>query len=394
MNLAGPPSSRTYQQAVRKSAYALLVFGFAEEIAMRFVPAMLRSMHAPSATIGLLGTVRDLCDAALAYPGGRLNDRWGPTRTLRVVGAISILGYVLTAIAGAPWLVVVATILTMAWPSMGIVATFDVVARGKRDAMRAFSLQAMLRRIPMVLGPILGAALVGRWGSGQGTRAAIALAAFLAVIAVLGFVRNLGGGATHPARPFTPLATLRTMHPRMKMLLACEVLVRFGEGLPDVFIVVFVLEQAKRSAEVFGALIALRALVSIVCYLPGTRLALATRREVAVLSGFLAYAAFPLVLAVADSTLLLVVAFALGGLREIGEPARKSLLVELAGETPVGDVLGTYLLVRGVMVAGAGLVGGVLYAIDPALPFFIATCVSAAGAIVYAIGARPKVPAA
>src|SRR5687768_10920638 len=178
----GPPSSRTYQQAVRKSAYALLVFGFAEEIAMRFVPAMLRSMHASEAMIGLLGTVRDLCDAVLAYPGGRLNDRWGPTRTLRVVGAVSIVGYLLTAIAGAPWLVVAATVLTMAWPAMGIVSTFDVVARGKRDAMRAFSLQAMLRRVPMVLGPILGATLVGRWGSGQGTRAAIGLAACLAVV--------------------------------------------------------------------------------------------------------------------------------------------------------------------------------------------------------------------
>jgi MFS family permease len=377
------------------SAVALLVFGFAEEIAMRFVPVLMRALRASDATIGLLGTTRDLCDAMLAYPGGRLSDRWGPTRTLRLVGAISIAGYVLTAVAPNPAIVLVATVLTMAWPSMGIVATFDVVARGRKKATNAFALQAMLRRVPMVLGPLLGGVLVAHFGNGDGTRAAVALASVLASLAVLGFVRNLEshhvdrdidrGGAAR-ARPFFPLRTLRAMAARMKVLLAAEVLVRFSEGLPDVFIVVYVLEQSKQPAETFGALVALRSIVSIACYLPGARLAHRTRPEVAVTLGFLAYAAFPFAIASASSLMGLALAFVIGGLREIGEPSRKTLLVELSGDIPVGDAIGTYLLVRGLLVSGAGVVGGKLYAIAPTLPFHVATAVAIAGALAYVAG--------
>jgi MFS family permease len=399
---SSPPSSRTYVRAVRMSAVALLVFGFAEEIAMRFVPVLMRALNASSATIGLLGTTRDLGDALLAYPGGRLSDRWGPTRTLRLVGAISIAGYVLTAIAPNPAVVLVATALTMAWPSMGIVATFDVVARGRRRTTNAFALQAMLRRVPMVVGPLLGGVLLARFGNGDGTRAAVGLASVLASLAVLGFVRNLEShhvdrtndrDGSARARTFFPLKTLRAMAARMKVLLAAEVLVRFSEGLPDVFIVVYVLEQSKQSAEAFGALIALRSLVSIACYLPGARLAHRTRPEVAVTLGFLAYAAFPFAIASASSFTGLALAFALGGLREIGEPSRKTLLVELAGDIPVGDAIGTYLLVRGLLVSGAGVVGGKLYALAPTLPFHVATIVAIAGALAYVAGLAMTKPA-
>lgn len=367
------------------------MFGFAEEIAMRFVPALMRSLGASDTTIGLLGSVRDLCDAALAYPGGRLSDRWGPTRTLRLLGVISIVGYLITAVAPNPVVVLGAAVLTMAWPSMGIVATFDVVARGKRDAMKAFSTQAMLRRVPMVVGPLLGAALVTRYGSGNGTRAAMVLAAVLAVLAVGGFVRALGAGHRGAAPPFRPLATLKAMPRSMKVLLASDILVRFCEGLPDVFLVVYVIEQARQPASVFGGLIALRSIVSIASYRPGVRLALAFRRETVVALGFFAYAAFPLAIAYATDLKWLALAFVVGGLREIGEPARKSLLVEQAGDAPVGDVLGTYLLVRGVMVASAGLVGGALYALAPALPFKVATAVGLVGVLVWgALGFRRR----
>lgn len=353
---------------------------------MRFVPAMLRSMNASASMIGILGTTRDLCDALLAYPGGKLSDRWGPTRTLRVVGAISIAGYAFTAMAPTPWLVVLATVLTMAWPSMGIVATFDVVARRKKDAMRAFALQAALRRVPMVVGPLLGAVLVARYGTTLGTRAAMAVASVLAVVAVLGFVKGLDAGAPSTSRPIALFATLRAMHPRAKVLLAADVLVRFCEGLPDVFIVVYVLEQSRLSAQAFGAMVALRSLVSIACYAPGLRLALATHREVVVVIGFLAYAAFPILLATATSGWGVAAAFVIAGLREIGEPARKSLLADLAGAGAVGDTLGTYLLVRGVLVSMAGYVGGQLYTLSPTLPFRTAAWVGLAGAVAYVVG--------
>ncbi len=381
-----PPSLRTHDRAVTRSALALLVFGFAEEIAVRFVPALLRAMNASAGTIGLLGTARDLADALLAYPGGRLSDRWGPTRTLFVVGLVSVAGYALTALAPGPALVLVAAVLAMAWPAMGLVASVDVVARGPKEPMRAFSFQAAMRRVPMVLGPLLGATLVGRYGSLVGTRLAMGAATVLALVALVVFVRRLGSADPRPERSFAPLRTLREMHPCLRLLLAADTLVRFAEGLPDVFIVLFVLEQAKRSPQTFGLLIALRSLVSIASYWPGVRLAFAVRRELAVGLGFVAYAVFPLVLAGATSGPFLALAFVVAGLREFGEPARKALLVEHAGSRSIGDTLGTYLLVRGLLVSGAGYLGGLLYAVAPTLPFRVAAVVGFVGVALYAVG--------
>jgi MFS family permease len=389
-------SART---AVRRSGVALFVFGFAEEIAARYLPALLRGLGASPAGVGLLGTARDLCDALYAYPGGVLSDRRGPARALALVGLASAVGYAITAAAPAWEIVVAASLLTMAWPAMGLPATFDVVAKSReRGRLRAFSLQAVLRRVPMALGPLFGAALIARLDVLRGTRIAMGVAAVIGVATVALVVPGLGGrgafasggGGGRAREPLAPLATLRAMDRRMRALLACDVLSRLCEGIPDVLLVLYVVEVAGHNADLFGPLIFVRTVVAMLSYAPAVALAGRVSKRVFVTLGLTAFAAFPVVVAHATSAWGLAVAFAVGGLREIGEPARKTILVELAIDhgPHVGRTIGTYYLVRGVLVAGAGLAGGFLYEVSPTLPFHVAGAVGALGALAYLILAR------
>src|SRR5450756_668426 len=73
-------------------AVALFVYGFGEELWSRFLPEFLRSLGGSALLLGAYGTLRDLLDAAYAYPGGALSDRLGSGRALLLFGAMTTLG--------------------------------------------------------------------------------------------------------------------------------------------------------------------------------------------------------------------------------------------------------------------------------------------------------------
>lgn len=73
------------------------------------------------------------------------------------------------------------------------------------------------------------------------------------------------------------------------------------------------------------------------------------------------------------------------GLWEIGKPACKALIVDLARETARGRAVGMYYLVRGLVVLPASLIGGWLWTISPRLPFYIAFLAGVTGFLVYAV---------
>jgi hypothetical protein len=75
----------------------------------------------------------------------------------------------------------------------------------------------------------------------------------------------------------------------------------------------------------------------------------------------------------------------IGGLREVGEPARKALIMDLADATVRGRTVGLYYLIRGVAISPAGLLGGLLWSQSPAAPFLAAGVVGFAGVLTFAL---------
>jgi MFS family permease len=148
--------------------------------------------------------------------------------------------------------------------------------------------------------------------------------------------------------------------------------------------VLFVTETRGVSLAQFGALYAVQQTVAILSYLPGGRMAdVGGRRPVVVLTFF--FAAFPSAIWLASGPSALVAAFVVGRLKEIGEPARKSLIVDLTPDDQRARVVGLYYTIRNLLVVPAGLVGGMMWQRAPHLPLLTATAISGVGLAVYVL---------
>jgi MFS family permease len=183
-------------------------------------------------------------------------------------------------------------------------------------------------------------------------------------------------------------AVFALLPPSLKQLLTAECFVRIGEGIAASFIVLFVTSAERYSATDFGVLYAVQQAVAILFYLPAGRLSDVTGRRPLVLLTFVFFAAFPLAVRLATTFPALVAAFVVGGLKEFGEPARKSLIVDLAPDHQRARAVGVYYGIRNLLVVPAGLVGGLLYERSPSLPLEAAALVGAIGTLAFAWTSR------
>lgn len=122
---------------------------------------------------------------------------------------------------------------------------------------------------------------------------------------------------------------------------------------------------------------------SLAVYVPVARLADRGGRERWVALTYAFFAAFPLIVGLSTSAWIIVIAFVLMGLREIGEPPRKAMIVDLAREGRRSVDVGAYYLVRGLAVFPASLLGGWLWRFTPQLTFFCAAAIAASGLFVF-----------
>jgi MFS family permease len=381
------------ERGVAALAAGLFVYGFGEELWFRYLPVYLRALGASALAVGAFGTLKDLLDAGYAYPGGVIADRLGSRRALLLFGAATTAGFALYFALPSVAVLFAGLFLVMAWQSLGLPATFSLVREELAGGSRlvGFTVQSVVKRLPIVLAPPLGGYLIGRYGIAVGMRigfaASIALSLFMLGGLALAF---RGGGRPEveaPARVSEGREGRegRRLHPTLKRLLAADILVRLCEGLPDVFLVVWALEVVRISPARFGVLTSILMATAILSYLPAAFLAERAEKKPFVVLTYAFFTLFPLAVVLSRSFALLAVAFVVGGLREIGEPARKALIADLAAGSDPGRTVGLYYSIRGFAVAGAATVGGALWTVRPALTFVVATALGAAGTLWAAI---------
>jgi MFS family permease len=153
----------------------------------------------------------------------------------------------------------------------------------------------------------------------------------------------------------------------------------------DVFLVLFAVNVIGIGAPAFGLLIAVQMATVIMCSLPAARLADRLGRKPFVIATFVAFTCFPLAVVAAHSFGGLVLAFVVGGLREIGEPARKSLILEFVRPEVRARGVGLYYLIRSLAIAPAATVGGVLWNVSPGLPFLMAGAIGLVGTVLFVL---------
>jgi MFS family permease len=153
-------------------------------------------------------------------------------------------------------------------------------------------------------------------------------------------------------------------------------------GMSASFSVLYVLDVLHGSALDYGLLTLAQTVTSALVYLPIALLADRAGRSsrwpyVAATYGM--FAAFPAVLALVPSAAYLIPAFIVAGLRELGEPARKALIVDLAEGESRGSLIGAYFLTVGMVTFPASLVGGWLWEASPTRPFIVGAAVTTLG---------------
>lgn len=367
---------------------AFLVLGMGEELWVRFVPKYLELLGASALVVAAYGTLRELLDALYPYPGGWLADRLGRRRALELFALLSAAGYLLfLAAPGWPW-VLAGTVLVMAWSSLTLPAIFAVLGDSLPSGRRAtgFGVQSILKRVPIILAPPLGGLLIAGLGLRSGVRTGLAITIGLAFLGIWVLRRAYVEPLRPAAKDGESLGSLwRAMDPGLKRLLAADVLARWAEGIPKVFIVLFVMDILGASAAQFGWLTSVQMIAATLVYIPVAKMSDRMDRKPFVLVTFAFFALFPLILAVASGIAGLVAAFVVGGLRETGEPARKAMILDLAASHARGRSVGVYYLIRGLTVFPASLVGGWLWSVDPRWPLYAAFAVGVAACLVHAL---------
>ena len=372
---------------VRILAFSLFALSLGEELWQAYMPAYLTALGAGGVAVGLFGSSKDLLDSLYQYPGGWIADRFGRRRALLLLTSIAAAGYATYTLAPG-WPVVFAGLVgVMAWKAGAFPTTFAVIGDSLPRERRAtaFAVQSVLVRVPRVVSAPLGGLAIAALGTVAGVRltSAITVVIAAAVLAVQhrAFRVDAPSAATRQTPNLRGVASGISLE--LKRLLSADSLVRIGEGIAAPFILLFVTQSGRVSTAEFGVLYAIQQAVAIAAYLPGARLSAAMGRRPAVALTFLFFAAFPLAVQSATSYLGLIGAFVIGGLKEIGEPARKSLIVDLTPEDRRASSVGVYYAIRNFVVVPAGLTGGLLWQRAPELPLLIAFVVSLAGLVVF-----------
>jgi MFS family permease len=305
---------------------------------------------------------------------------------------LAIIGYLLYLFSFHWGLILVGTLFVAAWSSMSLPATFAVIGDSLVKSRRAigFSVQSILKRVPIVIAPAIGGWLLESQGVISGFRIGLIITIVLAVGAMLFQQRFYQEKAVErPPRASGLKTTFQSFKPGLKRLLVSDILARLAEGLPEAVIVIYATTNLGASIVLFGTLRGLRMLTSILLYLPAGKLADRWGQGPFIALTFGFFALFPLTFALYPAlsglgvTTFLIVAFIVAGFREIGEPARKAMIVDLAGEEQRGEVVGVYYLIRGLSVAGAPLLGGLLWTVSPQLTFGTAAVFGIAGLVWY-----------
>jgi MFS family permease len=352
------------------------------------LPQYLIVLGAGTWGVAAYGTLRDLLDGVYQYPGGWIADHLGRRKALMLFTLAAAVGYGVYLFAPSWEWILIGTILVMAWDSLTLPALFAVVADSLPQNRRAtgFGMQSLLRRIPTIVAPPLGGALVVSVGFAAGMEIGLALTIALAVIAVW-----LVGRFYHESRPsggssLGAIQLWRETDPRLKRLLLADCLARWAEGIPRVFVVIYVLDVLGLSPLTFGWLIVLQRVTNVVVYLPLAPLSDRMNRKPFVLISFAFFALFPLVLVTANGVIGAALAFLVAGLWEIGEPARKALIVDLAHESVRGRAIGMYYLIRNLSILPTALLGGLIWStLGPEYVFYIAFGIGVLGFLTYAL---------
>jgi len=380
---------------LKRSLVAMLLMaifvGLGEKMAERFLPIYLIALGGTPIIIGILNGMDNLLSALYYYPGGWLAEKLGYKKALLIFNLMAIFGYLLVIIFPVWYAVLIGAIFFLSWTAISLPATMDLVSATlppNKHAM-GISMMSITKRIPMTLGPLLGGFFIMKFGTVQGVRYAFVAAIFFAIIAL--FVQQkLIEDKPQKQNEETDGKKRKLFNANLRNLLVSDILVRFCEQIPYAFVVVWVMQNNKLNSMQFGVLTAIEMVTAMLIYIPVAYLADRGSRKPYIAITFFNFTIFPFFLSFCHSFTMFVIAFIIRGLKEFGEPTRKSLILALAPEGAKASTFGTYYLIRDVIVSIAAFGGAWLWKASPQINFYAASAFGLLGTLYFILKVHPQ----
>lgn len=379
----------------------VVLVGMGERMAERFLPIYILALGGGAIAIGLLNAMDNMLSALYSFPGGYLSDKIGVRKSLLIFNLVAMAGFLLVILIPAWQAVLIGAVLFISWSAISLPATMSLIYRVLPQNKRTMgvSMHSLVRRVPMALGPVLGGIFISVWGERDGVRLAFVAAFIMSAIALVLQQRLIENDRPVEASSKdscelvpekNPLKLFRLMGPEMKNLLITDILVRFCEQIPYAFVVVWCMKSIAEpvSAVRFGLLTGIEMATAVIVYIPVAYMADRSAKKPFVTITFIFFTLFPLVLMYSRSFEWLVLAFILRGLKEFGEPTRKSMIMDLAPENCKAGMFGLYYLIRDVFVSFAALGGAFLWLISPETNLITAFIFGVIGTLGFAIFGR------
>jgi MFS family permease len=374
---------------------ALVLAGTGEKLWLGFAPKYIEVLAHGALTaaqivlvIGIFDALQTFLGAIYAYPGGWLTDHWGQRKSMLLFSAISLAGYLLVLL-WSHWLaLLIGSFLFLAWSALSLPATFSIVATSLEKSRHTMGIgvQSMIRRVPMMLGPLIGGWLLTRYGWADGVRYALLLCISLSLLTAIfqWFMFESDGkdsAKKNSAAQMTFFGVVKSFTPALRELLVSDILIRFCERLPYAFVILWAMDHGGVTAQQFGWLVTFEMLAAMLCYIPVAHLADKYGRRPFVLITFVFFTLFPVTLLFAHDFKWLALAFVVRGLKEFGEPARKALIIGEAPPELRARTYGAYYLIRDCTVTTGSFLGAWLWHISPQANFLGAAICGALGTI-------------
>src|ERR1035437_2723597 len=358
----------------------VVLVGLGEKMAERFLPLYLTALGASLLLPGLLNGLDVFLSALYSIPGGWFTEKFGYKRSLLYFNVMAMLGYGIVILIPHWIAVVIGSFFFLSWTSLSLPAAMELIRSEvpKHKQVMGVSLHSLMRRIPMALGPMIGGVLIDKLGIEHGVRVSFVIAFVLGLLSTIVQQYTLKKDRPREYKDAsTAIVPFRSFPSALRTLLLSDILVRFSEQMPYAYIAIWAVttkEGAGVSASQFGIVTAIEMLVALLVYIPVAFFADKMNKKPFVVTTYVFFTLFPLLLWLSTSFGMLIVAFIIRGLKEFGEPTRKSMIMDLAPEGQKPVFFGSYYFYRDIVVTISAIIGAFLWnSISPAAMFICST---------------------
>ena len=346
-----------------------------EKMGERFLPLYILAVGGTNLAVGFLNAMDNLLSALYSFPGGYLSDKIGYKKALLLFTSIAMIGYMVVIIFQSWQAVFIGSVLFISWSAVSLPAIMSLISKAVPANKRTMgvTVHSIVKRIPMSLGPLIGGTLISIYGTTTGIRISFITVFVLGIVALFAIYFLMENEIVAPKNSrLKDLLRLKTFTPALRNLLVSDILIRFAEQIPYAFIVVWCVNNIGVTAFQFGVLTAVEMVTAVLVYIPVAYYADRYFKKPFILITFAFFTVFPLVVYFSRSFTALMIAFVIRGLKEFGEPTRKSLIMDLATDNAKAETFGTYYLFRDIVVSIAALSSAFLWNISPFTNFLTA----------------------